>query len=109
MDCKLKTGSKSQKLHFPVVYKKTVKVSFRCGDTVHELLTRLEVWNVMSLDYQGRILGDVTGCLLGTVLQCPGSPAADIYILLLYQGLLDGIYDTFYSCQHSELVNASLL
>ena len=48
-----------------------------------ELLARLEVRNIMSRNFNSRILTDITSSLLGAVFQRPGTPTTNENVLFL--------------------------
>ena len=79
------------------------------SDSLHKVLARLEVRNIMSRNFNSRIFADITSGLLGPVLQRPGTPTANENILFLNKRFFQGIHDTLNRSQHCLLVYAGLL
>lgn len=71
-----------------------------------ESLGRLERGNIVRRNHDGRVLGDITGSLLGARLDRKTTEATEIDILATCQGILHALHETFNNTLHFDSFNA---
>ena len=72
-------------------------------DCFNEVLARFEGGDVMSLDSDGLVLGDVAGSFLSSVFHNVAAEASQINVLTIDHGLLDRFHESFNDSLHAIL------